>query len=179
MQTVDEVRRIADDWGRNIAPKDMIQNEKNAGLLTSYCLNQSGAVTAGGLTQAYNALRAHLDLFKEPTKAEIAAKLEAKMRKDYADSIAPQTTLGRQKDNQTKADADKKDALAKELKSVLSQIESEINGYTKGHASGVTDYSGTESGRSTLRSVRDQHDRRGINGAKIALDAVRAAKFKL
>jgi hypothetical protein len=179
MQTVEEVRRIADDWGRNIAPKDMVQNEKNGGLLTNYCLNQFGVITAGGLTLAYNALRSRLDLTKEPTKSELAAKLEAKMRKDYADSIAPQTTLGRQKTNQTKAEADKQAANEKECKTILSQIEFEINNYTKGHHSGATDYSATESGRNALRGVRDLHDRRTIQGAKLALSAVRAAKSKM
>jgi hypothetical protein len=30
IQTVDEVRRIAADWGNNLAPADMVQNVKNA-----------------------------------------------------------------------------------------------------------------------------------------------------
>jgi len=182
IQTIDEVRRIAADWGYNLAPADMVQNENNAQLLVDYCLSQFGVITAGGLTQAYNALRAKLDLVsqpKKPTQVEIAAKLEAKMRRDFANSVAPQRLEGVQKRNQQKAEAEKKAANEKEFKNLVSQIESEINNYTVGHPSGVLDYSRTESGRATLRDVRDGYDRRTIEGARVALSAVRAAKNKL
>jgi len=101
------------------------------------------------------------------------------MRKDYADSIAPQTTLGRQEVNQAKADADRKIANEKEYKTLLSQIEFEISNYTVGHASGVLDYSRTESGRAMLRGVRDGYDRRTIENARAVLSAIRTAKSKM
>jgi hypothetical protein len=174
------VLAVADDWLRNYAPTDMVQNEKNAGILVLYCLDHFGVVTTSGLTQAYNARRTTLDLVSpSKAKSELAAKLEAKMRKDFADSVAPNSTLGRQKANQEKADAEKKAASEKELKAILSQIESEIENYTKGHVSGATDYSATESGRNSLRRVRDSQDRRTIQGAKLALSAVRAEKMKM
>jgi hypothetical protein len=181
IQTIDEVRRIAADWGYNLAPADMVQNEKNAQLLVDYCLAQFGVITAGGLTHAYNALRAKLDLVPQPKKSqvEIAAKLEAKMRRDFAESIKPQSVKGRQNFNDQKAAKEKTEALGKEFKSINSQIEYEISGYTAGHPSGVTDYSRTESGRATLRGVRDGYDRRFIEGARAALSAVRAAKNEL
>ena len=181
-QTIEEVRRIADDWGRNLAPTDLVQNGENAQLMADYCLTQFGVVTASGLSKAYNALRAKLELVpqpKEPTQVEIAAKLEAKMRKDYADSIASKSIEGVQKRDQQKAEADNKAANEKEFKQLNSLIEFEISNYTVGHASGVTDYSRTESGRATLRSVRDRHDRSTIANAKAALSAVRLAKSKL
>ena len=182
IQTIDEVRRIAADWGYNLAPADMVQNENNAQLLVDYCLSQFGVITAGGLTQAYNALRAKLDLVsqpKKPTQVEIAAKLEAKMRRDFAESIKPQSVTGRQNFNDQKAAKEKTEALAKEFSSINSQIEYEISGYTAGHPSGVTDYSRTESGRAALRGVRDGYDRRSIEGASAALSAVRATKNEL
>lgn len=183
LQSNDEIIRVFDDWTRNFCPPNVVKNAKNAQLIAEHCFKKHGIVTISGLTEAAHELgAAHLDLIpepKKPTQAEIAAKSEAKMRKDYADSIPSQSTLGRQKLNQEKADADKKKANDKEYKTLLSQIEFEISNFTVGHASGVLDYSRTESGRDSLRAVRDKYDRRTIENARLALSAIRAAKNKL
>jgi hypothetical protein len=182
-QSNDELIRVMDEWVRLYCPLNVVKNSPNITKIGDHCIAKHGVVSIGGLTEAAHELgAAHLDLIpepKEPTEAEKAAKLEAKMRKDYANSIAPQSTLGRQKANQAKAEAEKKAANQKEFANVVSQIECEINNYSVGHASGVLDYSRTESGRATLRGVRDGYDRRSIEGARAALSAVRTAKNKL
>lgn len=183
IQTNDELIRVADEWFRNFRPSNLVidgpSGTKNAELIMGHCFKRHGIVTISGLTEAVRELGSQLEFVKEPTATEIAAKQEARMRKDYADSIAPQSTLGRQKLNQGKADAEKKIANDKEYRTLLAQIEFEISNYTVGHPSGGTDYSRTDSGRSTLRQVLESHDRRTIAGAKLALSAVRAAKNKL
>jgi hypothetical protein len=158
-QTVDEVRRTADDWGRNFAPADLVQNEKNAKLLADYCLVQFGAVTAGGLTQAYNALRAKLDLVpaspapKVKTTDELAAEEIARQQRDYMDSIRPQESfeakVARDKQKRLAAEATKAQADAK------GQLELAIAGYQayRINGSGI-DYVTTEMVQKDLRTVK-------------------------
>jgi hypothetical protein len=182
LQSNDEILRIADEYSRGFAPTDLIHSETNAEAMLRYALEKYGLVSISYLIEAEQTLGVQLERKpqpKQPTEAEKAAKLEAKMRKDYADSIAPQTTLGQQKTNQDRADENKKIANEKEFKQLNSLIEFEISNYTVGHASGVTDYARTEYGRESLRKVRDSHDRSTILNAKAALSAVRAAKAKM
>jgi hypothetical protein len=179
LQSNEEILRIADEYSRGFAPSDLIRSEKNAEAMLRYALEKYGLVSISYLIEAEQTLGAQLDRVKEPTATEKAAKLEAKMRKDYADSIAPQSTLGQQKTNQEKADASKKTANEKEFKQLNSLIEFEISNYSVGHPSGCLDYSRTESGRDQLRQVCNSHDRRTITGAKLALSAIRAAKSKM
>jgi len=181
MQSNEEVLRLFNDFEHGgFASPDLIFNEKNAGLLAEEITKMnSGFVSISNLMAADKALGSKLDRRPEPTAEDIATKLEKKMRKDYLDSIAPQSTLGQEKTNQQKADENKKIANEKEYKTLISQIEHEISHYIVGHASGVTDYARTESGRKTLRGIRDSHDRSTIVGAKQALAAIRAVKSKL
>jgi hypothetical protein len=188
LQTSDELIRIADEWFRNFCPSNLVKDgpsgAKNAELILSRCLQKYGILTISGMTESARELGpegklALIPAPKEPTQVEIAAKLEAKMRKDYADSIAPQSLEATQKRNQQKADVEKKAANEKEYKTLVSQIEFEISNYSVGHPSGSLDYSRTDSGRDSLRKVRDEHDRRTIEGARRALSAVRLAKSKL
>jgi hypothetical protein len=188
LQTNDELLRVADEWFRNFFPSNLVKDgpsgTKNAELILGRCLQKYGILTISGMTESAHELGPERKLAlipepKQPTQVDIAAKLEAKMRKDYADSIAPQTLEGTQKRNQQKADADKKAANEKEYKTLVSQIEFEISNHTIGHPSGATDYSRTESERDSLRQVRDEHDRRTIEGVRRALFAVRSAKSKL
>jgi hypothetical protein len=110
---------------------------------------------------------------------EQGMKDEAKMRKDYLESIRPTQTLEITRVAQARLDEAKAESLAKELKTLVSQIEYEISNYNVGHPSGSVDYSRTESGRDKLRAVRDQHRRTTIAEAKVALSAVRSEKSKL
>jgi hypothetical protein len=183
IQSTEEVIRIFDEWGRHHAPSSFIQNEKNAKLLLDHVLKTYGLVSITYLTEAANALGSQLDLIPELTPAQIeanlAAKSEARMRRDLADSKKPQHTLEQVNLSQQRLDANKKTANEKEYKTVLAQIDREISEVVIGHASGHQDYSRTDSAKQTLREVRDQHNRSTINGARTALTAVRAAKSKL
>jgi hypothetical protein len=159
IQTIDEVRRMADDWGRNFAPADMLQNEKNAQLLVDYCLAQFGVVTVGGLTHAYNALRAKLDLVPAPpapkvkTADELAAEENMGMHRDYLRSVAPQESF------EAKVARDKQKRLAAEAVKAQTDAKGElavaIAGYQCYRLNGAgIDYTATEIMQTELRGVR-------------------------
>jgi hypothetical protein len=163
IQTIDEVRRTADDWGRNLAPADMVQNTRNAQLLVDYCLTQFGTVTAGGLTKAYNALRATLDLVPAPpapkakTANELAAEEIAKQHRDYMDSIRPQESfeakVARDKQKRLAAEATKAQEDAK------GQLAVAISGYQCYRVNGAgIDYAATETVQRELRTVKFGND---------------------
>jgi hypothetical protein len=100
-------------------------------------------ITAGGLTHAYNALRAKLDLVPQPkelTQVEIAAKLEAKMRRDFANSIAPQR-LEVQKRNQQKPDAEKKATIKKNSQPSCPKSNTKLTITRAAAPAGVLDFS--------------------------------------
>jgi hypothetical protein len=194
LQTSNELIRVADEWFRNFCPSNLVKDgpsgTKNAELILGRCLQKYGILTISGMTESAHELgpEGKLTLIpepKEPTQAEIAAKLEAKMRRDYLDSLKPQHTLEQQKLSQERLDSNKKAANEKELKTLLSQIEREISEHVVGHASGHQDYSRTESERETLlnaaqlRNVRDVRSIRSIENARRALSAVRTKKATL
>jgi hypothetical protein len=184
LQSNDEILRTVDDWYRHFRPPNMLNTERNAKALYDYCMEHSGVVTISTLTEAaYSVSAANLDLAPPPKtaeelKIEQAIKGEAKMRKDYLDSLKPQNAVEVAKAAQARLDKNGAEAQAKELASILASIESEIEGYTVNWVNGI-DYTRTEEGRKTLREVRDQHSRRTIAEAKTALSPVRAAKMKL
>jgi hypothetical protein len=180
LQTQDEIIRVFDEYQRGgYAPPDLILDADNGKTIFEFVVAKWGIVSITYLRDAEKLLGSKLKRKKQPTKAELAAKETAKQHADYLKSLEPQTTLYQQKLGQDRLDANKKDALAKEFKNVLAQIETEIGNFSVGHASGHQDYSGTDSGKQILRSACDQYDRRTIEGARRALSAVRTAKSKL
>jgi hypothetical protein len=183
MQSQEEILRLFDEYGRGFAPSDFLFTEHNASAMFNYVSEKYGGLfSVSYLIEAEKALGVQLQRKpqpKEPTQAEIAAKGEARMHRDWLESLKPQTTLYQQKLGQNRLDENKKAADAKELKSINSKIENEVGNFSVGHASGHQDYSRTDSGKQTLREVRDKHDRQTIEGARRALSAVRLAKSKL
>jgi hypothetical protein len=183
MQSHEQITSIWTDWKTYHSPKNLKDTEKTMELLADYVAkNYQGIVSRASLDAAVAALGANV-LVPEPSAQEKAvanaAKLEAHMRQDYADSKSDKSIAGTQKRNQQKANEDNKAAAEKAYKTVVNQIENEISNYTIGHVSGSMDYGKTEYGRDKLRKVRDSHDRRTIAGAKSALSAVQVAKSKL
>jgi hypothetical protein len=178
-----EVTQVWSEWWANYAPKDLVRNASNqAAIKASLDKFFHGLVSIPNLNAASANLLPTLDLIpqpKQPTAAESSSKAEARMRKDFSDSMSSNTVQGVQQRNQQNADADKKKANDKEFSQINSLIEFEISNYTVGHSSGVTDYSRTESGRDSLRKVRDSHNRDSVASAKACLSAVRLAKAKM
>jgi hypothetical protein len=99
MQHHEEVRRTVADWAAHFAPEDLLHTQRNAELLTDYCINILGVVTAGSLSQAYNALRDKLDLVPPPpavkpkTAEQLAQEEILRQHADYMRSIAPQQSF--------------------------------------------------------------------------------------
>jgi hypothetical protein len=163
IQTIDEVRRIADDWGRNLAPADIVQNGKNAQMLVDYCLAQFGVVTAGGLTKAYNALRDKLDLVPAPpapkvkTAEELAQEEILRQNRDYLDSLKPQPDFSaKMREVQRKKDEEKATKAQADAK---GQLAVAISGYQcyRSNGGGI-DYTATEMVQKELRGVRVGND---------------------
>jgi hypothetical protein len=185
-QSLEETLRLFDEYQRGgYAPPDLIMDGDNGKAMFEFVIAKWGIVSITYLREAEKLLGPKLKRKPQPSRAQtesrLAEKLEAKMQRDYLDSLKPQRVVEVANLNSEKADAKKKEALVKELKSIESQIESEISRYVVTHPYAVNapDYSRTEGGRDTLRKVRDTFDRRHIEGAKAALDAVRIEKSKL
>lgn len=177
-QSNEEVLRVWGNWKKR-APVNLIDNEATTMLLADFVAkNYGGVVSYAALDAAVEVLGDRV-LVPELTKEQKADKIQAKMQRDFQESLQPNTVQGVSERNAQREAADKKAADEKELKSLISRIEQEINNHVKGHMSGAMDYAGTESERDSLRLVRDIHDRRTIAGAKLALAAVQIAKRKL
>jgi hypothetical protein len=122
--------------------------------------------------------------------AEGAKKQEARMRKDYLNSIKGKDVQEVQRNNAADAQDAKNIAAEKELKSIKSEIRSRIEGYAANHPSVGIDYARTESGQTALRNVLAAKVggsgsleqlllRVTLVNGKDALSAVSAAFFKM
>ena len=179
-QTVEETLRLFDEYSRgNYAPKDLIMDAENAATLLDFAISRWGIISISYLIEGEKLLGSKLKRIPQPSQAELAAKSEAKMHRDWLASLAPQKTLVQEKMGQDRLDAGKRAMNEKELKSINSQIENEVGNFSVGHASGHQDYSRTDSGKEILRSVRDKYPRNTLENAKACLSAVRVAKSKL
>jgi hypothetical protein len=186
MQTHDEVLRVFDEYQRGYATPDLILDGDNGRVMYEFVAARWGVVSITYLIEAEKMLGdklARKPQPKVPTQAEIQAAADAKseerMRKDYLQSLKPQHTLEQEKLSRDKLAENKRLAAAKELKDVNASIDSEINSYFVGNPNRGIDYSRTESGQQTMKAARDQHDRRTIDGARNALQAVREVKSRL
>jgi hypothetical protein len=183
MQTHDEIFRVITDWKTFHAPKNLIDNENTMTLLADFIAkNHSGSVSFTSLNAAVAALGSKVvtpELTEKEKAAAFATKMEAKMRKDYLDSLKVKSVVETQKNNAQDAAEAKKAADAKELANLKSEIAREIDGHIVGHPSGGVNYTRTNSERDTLRGVLAQHKCDTIEGAKHALSAVVGAKNKL
>jgi hypothetical protein len=182
-QSHGEITRVFIDWKNFHAPKNLIDDEQTASLLVDYIVqNYGGNVSFTALNAAVAALGNQV-LTPEPTPAEKAAadavKAEARMRRDYLDSKKPQGfDHAAAEKEKAQATVVKKAQQEAEIKRIESRITSEINEYLATTPYGV-DYSQTESNREKLRRVRDQHNRRTLEGVQQAYAEVKAAKSKL
>jgi hypothetical protein len=164
VQTPDEMVRVMDEWFRNFAPSvapDLLGTHNNGKRQVDYCLENFGAVSITGLTQAYEALKAAgvLDLkpaepvLSEGEKARLQAeKSEKKMRQDYLDSVKPQLSF---EEHQKAEQAKKATEEAKKAQDdAKGQLAVAIAGYQcyRVNGSGV-DYTATELMQKELSTV--------------------------
>jgi hypothetical protein len=200
IQSNDEILRVFDEWGRNFAPSNFVQNEKNAKLLFDHVVKMHGVVSISGLNEAVNALAGQLDLtpLQKKTREQILAehqaderarhareveeskKQQARSRREYQESLKHQTVKGVQEINAESAAAAKNAADAKELQTIKSKIAREISDYLAGHPSGRTNYSLTEHGRNKLNKEAGNYQAVTVVAeANRVLENVRAAKSRL
>jgi hypothetical protein len=94
-QTLSEVKRIALDWQELYAPANLIRDARTAGLLVEWVLANEQIVSFSGFNHAVEALAAEVLYQDAPKKsaAQIAAEGNAKMFKDYQDSLKPQPSF--------------------------------------------------------------------------------------
>jgi hypothetical protein len=203
LQSNDEVLRLFDEWGRNFAPANLVQNEKNAGLLAEYVLEKYGLVSISYLNEAAKALSAAGKLALIPTLTPVQKQAEASKIRAAKDAVdhahdhksGTKANLAKPADTAVvdKAAAEKVEKDAKKLTDLVGQIKKQINDYIVGHSSGAADYSRSQYGRAALIQVLREHvkvtvdkdsyvtqiDAKSIPVAEKALAAVKTAKGRL
>jgi hypothetical protein len=154
-QTNVEIYRIAKDWAELYAPANLIRDAKTASLLVEWVIANEGIVSFTGFNHAVDALASQV-LTPEPqakTADELAAIENAKMHRDFMDSIAPQESFDAKvaRDKQTRLTAE----AAKAQSDAKSQTELAISGYQCYRVNGAgVDYTTTEMVQRELRTVK-------------------------
>jgi hypothetical protein len=152
-----EIYRIAKDWEELYAPANLIRDTRTASLLVEWVLANEGIASFSGFNHGVAALGAQV-LYPDapPPKVksaeQIAAEGNAKMFKDYQDSLKPQPSF----DERVKAETAKRAAeqAAKAQVDAKGQLALAISGYQayKKNAGGL-DYPTTEMVRREVNAV--------------------------
>jgi hypothetical protein len=161
MQSIQEKTRVFEEWLTNYAPKDLVHNDSNQILIADYLrLHFASVVSVTNL----NAAVAHIpNLERLPQKSaqELAADIlkdqrakdienakrgEAKMHKDYLDSLEGHKPSTERPG--AKKILDDQEDIAK----VNKEINSYINRYTCNNRIGI-DYAATDTRRAELRKI--------------------------
>lgn len=155
VQSKDEIIRIFDEWGRQYAPSNLIQSEKNATLLADYVLKTYGIVSITYLSEAMNALAPQLDWIPQPkpkTQEELAREFEARefqrIQKEKADNEKGF------EHNQKMAVEARKAQEARRQEAAQNSIEELIGNYSVNAGPGRIDHAKSEAGRKTLRGIK-------------------------
>jgi hypothetical protein len=154
-QSREEIYRVFADWSVNFAPKNLIQNDRNAQLLSNYVLDR-GVVSVGALNDAIAALGNQLDYTPAPrqkTQAELARDFDAKERARIKREAAENIAKSKEFDNLALPAASsielKRQADAQKAVDALVARFS-VNGSTPG----TFDSRKTEAGRAALRAIK-------------------------
>src|SRR5208282_2324099 len=149
-----EIFRIAKDWEELYAPANLIRDDKTATLLLEWVIANEGIVSFSGFNHAVAALpQVLIPEPKAKTSEELAAEENAKMHRDFMESIKPQESFDEKvtRDKQARLTAQ----AAKAQSDAKGQIELAISGYqcyrTNG---GGVDYTSTEMMQRELRTVK-------------------------
>jgi hypothetical protein len=192
-QSTDEVLRVADEFFRVFAKPNLVKDGKegavNAERIAGYCFQKYGVLTISGMQEATQELTqaGKLYLIPEPkvlTPAQIeveqAKREQARMARDLADSRRPSATLVQNEWTKEKLAENKAAQNKKDHEKVLGALEAEISQHFVGVPSGHgINHSKSESDREILKGVSAKYDKRTIDGARNALQAVREAKQRL
>jgi hypothetical protein len=179
VQTQDEVLRLFDEYGRGLAPSDLIQNEQNAKTLFDYVLEKYGLVSISYLIEAEQTLGTKLQRMKEPTPAELrdaaAKKEQERMLRDFRESIKPQPSW----EERMKLEKAQSEAKAEEKRQQDAQREINrlIDNYTINLGPGRLDISRAEYFKDQLRQIKIKKN--GKYDAVPTLQKVRKALSKM
>ena len=172
-QSNEEIFRVFVDWFENVAPKNLIQNDRNGKLLSEYVVSR-GVVSIGTLNDAVTALHNQLQYTPAPrqkTQEEIAADFQARelkrIEKERLENLKPFT-------HSTKvAEAKAAEEEAKHQATAQSQIDYLIHNYSVNAGPGRIDHGKSDSGRAILRNIKIQ--RGGKYDAPLTLRVLQAA----
>jgi hypothetical protein len=154
-QTQAEVYRVFEDWEALYAPSNLIKTTETASLILNWILNSGRVVSFTSLNAAVEVLGAQV-LTPEPkqlTADELAAAENAKMHRDFMESIKPQESFDEKvaRDKQARLTAQ----AAKAQSDAKGQIELAISGYQCYRTNGAgVDYTATEMMQRELRTVK-------------------------
>jgi hypothetical protein len=84
LQGDDEIRRVFTDWFENVAPKTLLNNERNGQLLGDYAINRRGMVSIGILNDAVAALGSQLEFAPEPKQLTQEERAAIFQKKEFA-----------------------------------------------------------------------------------------------
>lgn len=157
-QSKEEILRVFDEWGRNFAPSNFIQNEKNAKLLADYVLSKYGLVSISYLNEAVKTLTSQLDWVPQMTAktledqaAKFAAREAKRIEREKLENNSKWLDEAR-----AKADHDKeREKVAKMQADYKTRLESLIGMFAVNSSiPGRVDYSRTNSLKEKFSKVR-------------------------
>jgi hypothetical protein len=164
MQSHQEKERVFIEWLTNYAPKDLIHSESNEILIADYLRLHFASVVSVTNLNAAVANIPNLERLPQKSAQELAVEVlkaqrkkeeedakrgEAKMRKDYLDSLESHKPLeerpGKKKELDDQA----------EVAKINKEIDSYINRYTCNNPSGLgMDFPRTEARQKEMRKIK-------------------------
>jgi predicted nucleic acid-binding Zn-ribbon protein len=182
---IQQVMKVFAEYERAFKATDLITSGKegvhNANLLLNYLMEYfGGVITVPNIIAAEKTLGAKLFRVKPKTVAEIAQeqaeKAEARMRRDYLDSIRQQPSFEERVKSVEKAE---QEAKAEEKRQQVAQREINrlIDSYTINLGPGRLDHARAEYFQDQLRQIKVKKN--GKYDAVLTLKKVREALSKL
>jgi predicted nucleic acid-binding Zn-ribbon protein len=182
---IQQVMKVFAEYERAFKAADLITSGKegvhNANLLVNYLMEYfGGVITVPNIIAAEKTLGAKLFRVKPKTVAEIAQeqaeKAEARMRRDYLDSIRQQPSFEERVKSVEKAEQESK-GEEKRQQAAQSQINILIDSYSINLGPGRLDFSRAEYFQDQLRKIKVKKN--GKYDAVLTLRKVQEALTKL
>jgi hypothetical protein len=180
VQETHEVIRLFDEWGRNFAPKDFVQNQRNGKMMIDYVMKTYGIVSISYLIATEKALGAQLDRTppeKVPTLDEKAAEFQKReFTRHQKDQLENSEAAFFERAKRAE-EAKRLEKEAKEQADAAVQINNEILRYECYRGPNQIDHGKSDGFRKDL--LRIEVRRNGKRDAKLTSEAVRKAVSNL
>lgn len=171
-QTQEQVNTVVREWRRAYAPKDLLNNDHNNAILTTYVKSFSaGVFTLASLSEAANNAEGLQHVSAADVRAAREQKERERMDRDFKDSWTPQTE--RNFSAEVKASV-AKEKHRKEQASASADAKNVIESYVANHPklAGRQDFGLTDTRKAEMYTILNQH-----KDAVEGLNAVRAKKM--